>query len=210
MKRTANRIGTFFRRLAKEKLTVTNFYLLNLAISDFFYSLFIPVVLVTMWKNEWLFGALFCKIYLSLAYLCQCSSVFILVVLSIDRYLSVKYPLKVNSFRTDELARGVMLVSWFLSLVFITPVYLYAEMREGDNGSHACIMHWPESWNFTQDTFLTRIINDFLSPLHTFSIYTFLLNYLIPVSIIVALYAQILNRLNRRSQINNNKTKVKF
>lgn len=187
---------------------MTNFYLLNLAISDFFYSLFIPVLLITMWKDKWLFGSLFCKLYFSLVYLCQCSSVFILVVLSIDRYLSVKYPHKVSAFRTDELARGVMLVSWFLSLVFITPVFLYTEIKTYGE-SDSCLICWPESWNFSQRTFLTEIIDGYLSPLHAFSIYTFLLNYLIPVSIIVALYAQILNRLNRRTQINN-KNKVKF
>lgn len=194
---------------------MTNFYLLNLAISDFLYSLFIPVLLITMTKGKWLFGSLFCKLYFSLVYLCQCSSVFILVVLSVDRYLSVKYPHKVSAFRTDEVARCVMLVSWFLSLVFITPVFLYTTIRtdesDGSNStSRACLIYWPESWGFANRTFLTDVVNSYLSPLHAFSIYTFLLNYLIPVSIIVALYARILNRLNKRTQINMNKSKVVF
>lgn len=192
-----NRFFPMLRKFFKEKLTVTNFYLLNLAISDFFYLLFMPVLLLTLCFQKWLFGSYMCKVYFSMVYLCQCSSVFILVVLSVDRYLSVKFPLKTSTFRSDELARLIIFFSWLLSFLFTSPITLYTELKD-----QSCQIHWPEKWNFTNQTSLTDMINSYLAPLHLFYIYTFSLNYLIPVSIIVILYTQILKNLHQNSQKN--------
>ena len=200
--RDQNKLYTLLRKFLKEKLTVTSFYLLNLAITDFFYVLFIPVLLCTMLTNRWLFGFLFCKVYFSMVYLCQCSSVFILVVLSVDRYLSVRYPLKTSTFRSDELSRAVILTSWLLSFLFIIPVIIYTEYQSVNSSCH---IHWPEHWNFLSSrnhSSFSHIANTYLSPFHLFNIYTFLLNYLIPVSIIVILYTQILKNLQKNSQKN--------
>ena len=45
-------------RFIKEKISVTNFYLLNLAITDFSYLLSIPFLLATLKFKSWIFGAL--------------------------------------------------------------------------------------------------------------------------------------------------------
>lgn len=195
-------------RFLKEKLSVTNFYLLNLAITDFSYLISIPFLLITIKSKNWIFGEFFCKFYLSLCYLCQCSSVFILVVLSVDRYLSVKYPHKVALFRSSEIARIVMLISWCLSFIFITPVVIYTEL-DLTNNTNACGIKWPIQWNFVNLTDTKRFVNDYLTPLHAFTIYTFLFNYLIPVSTIVILYLQILRRLHRKSKFRKSKSKTK-
>ena len=71
--------NSLMSRLVREKLAVTNFYLLNLAISDLIYVMFIPILLMTMHFQRWIFGAFMCKFYFFTAYLCQFSSVFILV-----------------------------------------------------------------------------------------------------------------------------------
>ncbi|CAF0729349.1 unnamed protein product [Brachionus calyciflorus] len=200
------KLSNLISRFLKEKLTVTNFYLLNLAITDFFYVLFIPILLCTMVKRKWLFGSFFCKFYFSMVYLCQCSSVFILVVLSIDRFLSVKYPLKTSTFRSDQIARIVILMSWLLSFLFIIPVILQSEYQIQDS---SCQLHWPVNWSFPKPNKFALFANTYLTPLQLFNIYTFLLNYLIPVSIIVILYTQILSSLEKNSQKNTARSKQK-
>ena len=93
----ATRSSSSLKKIVREKLSVTNFYLLNLAMCDLLYVLSIPTLVCTIYFGRWHFNLAFCKIYFSQIYLCQCSIVFILVVLSIDRYLSVKYPHKVHT-----------------------------------------------------------------------------------------------------------------
>ena len=189
------------RRFLKEKLSVTNFYLLNLAISDFFYILSIPFLLLTMLEGKWVFNKFWCKIYFSIIYFCQFLTVLILVILSIDRYLSVKYALKITNFRSDFKARTVIGVSWVLALFYILPIIYVTQLHEETS---TCRPVWPESWNFTGTTNVntTKFMDQYLPPLHAFTIYTFVLNYLIPVIIIVILYSRILLFLRKKNQLN--------
>ena len=207
-KTLADRLRMLLTRFLKEKLTVTNFYLLNLAISDFFYVLFIPFLLCTMIYEKWLFGTFLCKIYFTVAYLCQCSTVYILVVLSVDRYLSVKYPLKVASFRSDKKARVVIMCTWLFSLVYVTPIFFATKKHHT-----TCNLEWPESWNFTGlHANKTSFMDYYLPPLHAFTVYTIIINYLIPVSTIVILYTLILRLLRikeKKNTIKQSKTKKK-
>lgn len=189
---------------------MTNFYLFNLAFVDFLYLTTIPFVLCTVFMKSWIFGIYLCKFFFSVCYLCQCSSVFILVVLSIDRYLSVKYPHKVSSFRSTEAARIVIMVTWFLSFLVVTPITIYTKIRDDlGNQSPACVIDWAESWEFSDNsTTISKFLN-ILTPLYAFQIYSFLLNYLLPVGIIVVLYCNILRRLHRKSKIKKSKSKTK-
>ena len=149
------------------KLTITNFFLLNLAISDFAYLTLIPMLLSTMLYEKWIFGAFYCKIYISLAYFCQCSSIFIMLVLSVDRFISVVYPLKVATIRTDSKARIVVFFAWLISLLFIMPVTILTRLQES-----TCSIEWPEVWHFEHTTPTTQFINKYFSPLHAFTIYS--------------------------------------
>jgi hypothetical protein len=143
------RSSSFLRKIVREKLTVTNLYLLNLAVCDFLYVLSIPICVCTIYFSRWQFNLAFCKIYFTQIYLCQCSIVFLLVVLSIDRYLSVKYPHKVTQFRSDKVARVTICASWILSFFVILPITIFSEMHyqtsEEDptaNKVPTCLIHW--------------------------------------------------------------------
>ncbi len=74
------------------------------------------------------------------------------------------------------------------------------------------MIYRPESWAFKNKTNFTNFIDSYLSPLHAFSAYTLLLNYLLPVIIIVILYSEILHRLKGNgasSAIKNSKSRKK-
>ena len=126
-------------------LNVTNFFLLNLSISDFFYIVTIPFLLTTMHYRKWLFSLVTCKIYYILIYFCQFSTVYILVILSIDRYLAVKYPFRMSNLRTIHIARLVIGISWFLAVLFIVPVIRYSTLDTDENKITWCVINWPES-----------------------------------------------------------------
>ena len=208
-------------RILREKLAITNFYLLNLAISDFFYVVFIPILITTMYYEKWIFGSFMCKLYLTMAYLCQFSSVFILVILSIDRYMSVLYPGKVISLRNSFRAKLIIMFTWILAILFSLPIVILTKLHNVGSDTWQCAIEWPEQWhqhknfhfrNNTKELLCSSSINhdiihtqshfhnifdEYLPPLYAFTIYSFLINYLIPVGLICVLYTLILKRLFR-------------
>ena len=80
--------------LVNRKLkTVTNFYLLNLALADLMYLQVIPFSITTMMKQKWVFNRLICKLFWTCTGINQFTGVFILTVLAFDRYNSLKITL---------------------------------------------------------------------------------------------------------------------
>lgn len=67
--------------------TVTNIYILNLAIADECFLVGIPFLLTTMQLNEWSFGSSACKAFMVSTSITQFTSSLFLVLMSADRYL---------------------------------------------------------------------------------------------------------------------------
>lgn len=80
--------------------TVTNTYLLNIAIADFLLLLSIPFLIVTILANGWIFGNIPCKMFYNLIHINQYISALLLAALSFDRYLAVCHPIRAIEFRT--------------------------------------------------------------------------------------------------------------
>jgi hypothetical protein len=62
--------------------TVTNMYILNLAVADECFLVGIPFLIVTMAMAQWPFGAIMCKIYYTTTSINQITSSIFLFVLS--------------------------------------------------------------------------------------------------------------------------------
>ncbi|CAF2065329.1 unnamed protein product [Rotaria magnacalcarata] len=80
--------------------TVTNTYLLNIAIADFVLLLSVPFLIITILANGWIFGNILCKMYYNFIHINQYVSSLLLAVLSFDRYLAVCHPVLAIEFRT--------------------------------------------------------------------------------------------------------------
>ena len=80
--------------------TVTNTYLLNIAIADFLLLLSVPFLIVTILANGWIFGSILCKMYYNFIHINQYVSSLLLAALSFDRYLAVCHPIRAIEFRT--------------------------------------------------------------------------------------------------------------
>lgn len=66
--------------------TVTNMYILNLAIADECYLIGIPFLIMTMHSGEWTFGKGMCKAYMVSTSITQFTSSIFLFIMSADRY----------------------------------------------------------------------------------------------------------------------------
>ncbi|XP_077946750.1 trace amine-associated receptor 13c-like [Gasterosteus aculeatus] len=76
----------------KQLQTPPNLLLLSLAVSDFFVGLFM-IFQIMMINGCWLLGDLMCSLWLILASIIISSSVGTMVLISVDRYVAICYPL---------------------------------------------------------------------------------------------------------------------
>ncbi|XP_072252966.1 trace amine-associated receptor 13c-like [Leuresthes tenuis] len=97
--------------------TPTNLLLLSLAVSDFFVGLFL-FFLILLIDGCWFFGDLMCILYQYLAYIITSASIGNMVIISIDRYVAICYPLHYSSKITQKRMKICVCVCWICSLTF--------------------------------------------------------------------------------------------
>ncbi|AWP05591.1 putative alpha-1D adrenergic receptor-like [Scophthalmus maximus] len=98
--------------------TVTNFFIVNLAIADLLLSVIVlPFSASLEVLGCWVFGRVFCNIWAAVDVLCCTASILSLCLISVDRYIGVKHCLKYPSIMTERKAVAVLLVVWASSTV---------------------------------------------------------------------------------------------
>lgn len=107
--------------------SVTNSYIVNLAVSDFCFLFGLPFLIVTLFYEGWVFGSVVCKLFYALTSLNWFSSVFTLTAMSADRYLAVCRAIESRRYRTATVSRVVCGLLWVVSLIVMMPVYLYGQ-----------------------------------------------------------------------------------
>uniref|UniRef100_A0A8C1DF89 G-protein coupled receptors family 1 profile domain-containing protein n=1 Tax=Cyprinus carpio carpio TaxID=630221 RepID=A0A8C1DF89_CYPCA len=111
----------------------SNYFLLNLAISDFLVGAFcIPVYMPYILTGKWMLGKGLCKLWLVVDYLLCTASVFNIVLISYDRYLSVT---KAVSYRAKQgmihFAVVKIAAVWILAFLLYGPAILFWEHLTG-------------------------------------------------------------------------------
>ncbi|KAF4085415.1 hypothetical protein AMELA_G00118320 [Ameiurus melas] len=159
-------------RYAKMK-TVTNIYILNLAVADVLCMLSLPFIAIQLALLHWPFGAAICRIVLTMDSLNQFTSIFFLTVMSIDRYLAVVHPIKSTKWRKPRVAKTISLAMWGVSLLVNLPIMIFSGLNTNKNEARTCTMLWPEP----QNTYYTAFI-----------FYTFLMGFFLPLIVICLCY----------------------
>ncbi|KAK9534954.1 hypothetical protein VZT92_007367 [Zoarces viviparus] len=154
--------------------TVTNLYILNLALADELYILGIPFLGTNSVLSYWPYGDFFCKLYMTADTMSQFASTFCLTVMSIDRYLAVVHPIRSAKWRKPQVAKILNAMVWIVSFVIVLPVTIYSNVQEELN---ACNITWPEPHE------LQSII---------FILYTSILGFFGPVVVISLCYLLII------------------
>ncbi|XP_040047710.1 somatostatin receptor type 5 [Gasterosteus aculeatus] len=121
--------------------TVTNLYILNLALADELYILGIPFLGTNSVLSYWPYGDFLCKVYMTADAMSQFTSTFCLTVMSIDRYLAVVHPMRSAKWRKPQVAKIFNAVVWVVSFLIVLPVTIYSNVQEEFN---ACNITWPE------------------------------------------------------------------
>ncbi|XP_068605642.1 somatostatin receptor type 2-like [Brachionichthys hirsutus] len=158
-------------RYAKMK-TVTNIYILNLAVADVLFMLGLPFVATQLALVHWPFGPVLCRVVMTVDSLNQFTSIFCLMVMSIDRYLAVVHPIKSTKWRKPPVAKAINVAVWGVSLIVNLPIVIYSGIVTKQDGCF-CTIVWPEP----QGAYYTA-----------FAFYTFVLGFFLPLMVICLCY----------------------
>jgi len=167
----------------KKMKTVTNYFILNLAIADLTLNFIcIPFdIPVQEMNNKWPYGALLCKIIYPLQTLALFASVYTLTAVSLSRYWAINHPLRQQL--TIKIAKRIIFGIWIASLISVTP---YMSVLKEDSETDQCVEDWSNK-----------------SARKTYTAFLFMFQYLLPLTIIAAAYVSISWELARRTRNGN-------
>lgn len=184
--------------------TVTNMYILNLAIADECFLIGIPFLIVTMVKGQWIFGDIMCKTYLISTSINQFTSSIFLFIMSADRYIAVCHPISSPIWRTPFISRVVSFCAWACSIMLIFPIIVHSkEVQIRDiNGT---IITKTCAITFSDNT--TDLSNKSKAYATTFTLYTFVFSFAIPLCLILVFYCLVIRKLQTVGPQNKSKEK---
>ncbi|XP_071001319.1 cholecystokinin receptor-like [Oncorhynchus clarkii lewisi] len=114
----------------KRMRTVTNSFLLSLAVSDLMMAIFcMPFTLIPNLLEDFIFGAAMCKIVAYLMGVSVSISTFSLVAIAIERYSAICNPLKSRAWQTRSHAYRVIAATWLLSFMIMTPYPVFSHLK---------------------------------------------------------------------------------
>ncbi|NXC56404.1 NPFF2 protein, partial [Aleadryas rufinucha] len=178
---------------SKHMRTVTNLFILNLAVSDLLVGLFcMPTTLLDNIIAGWPFGSLVCKMSGMVQGISVSASVFTLVAIAVDRFRCIVHPFKQKL--TVPTAVAVIAVIWILAVAIMCPSAVLLQVQEE---KHFRVLLG--SGNATRPVFWCR--EEWPDP-GMRKIYTTVLFaniYLAPLSLIVIMYTRISISLSHTS-----------
>uniref|UniRef100_A0A3P8RAG2 G-protein coupled receptors family 1 profile domain-containing protein n=1 Tax=Astatotilapia calliptera TaxID=8154 RepID=A0A3P8RAG2_ASTCA len=160
----------------KMKKTVNTVWFLNLAVADFLFTFM-------------------CKLNTTISFLNMFASVYILVVISVDRCVSVVWPVWAQNHRNVRRASYVSLCVWVVALILSAPYFIFRDV--GPSYHNKDIINCFNNYALSGD-------EDTYNETHQAMIITrFLLGFVVPFTVIVSCYAVIIHRLRRNRTLAN-------
>ncbi|XP_059413368.1 somatostatin receptor type 5-like [Carassius carassius] len=167
---TGNSLAIFVVLRYTKMKTVTNMYILNLAVADELYILGLPFLTTHNVLTYWPFGNFLCRILMWADSISQFTSTFCLTVMSIDRYMAVVHPIRSTRWRRPSVAKVINSMVWALSCLLTLPVIIYCDVQPELN---TCNLSWPEPRELWSTAFI---------------LYTAILGFFCPLLIICLCY----------------------
>ncbi|XP_034004522.1 chemokine-like receptor 1 [Trematomus bernacchii] len=168
--------------------TVNTTWYLSLAISDFVFCASLPFSITYMAMENWVLGRFMCKFTSSVMSLNMFSSIFLLVVISVDRCVSVVFPVWAQNHRTANKATGVVCISWLLAVALSIPSVIFRDVN-----SHLG---------------RTQCYNNYSSYKHSHTIVAvsrFFAGFVVPFIVIIICYSIIILKLRNNRMTKSNK-----
>ncbi|XP_063467869.1 C-C chemokine receptor type 8 [Symphalangus syndactylus] len=175
--------------VCKKLRSITDVYLLNLALSDLLFVFSFPFQ--TYYQlDQWVFGTVMCKVVSGFYYIGFYSSMFFITLMSVDRYLAVVHAAYALKVRTIRMGTTLSLAVWLTAIMATIPLLVFYQV-DSEDGVLQCYSF------YNQQTLKWKIFTNFEMNI---------LGLLIPFTIFMFCYIKILHQLKKCQ--NHNKTKA--
>ncbi|CAF0913312.1 unnamed protein product [Adineta steineri] len=164
--------------------TVTNTYLLHLALSDLVFLSGIPFFVSSLITRAWIFGGFVCKLFFLTQGVNQFTSIIILALLSFDRYLAVCHSSKSVTWRSRVNPNLLLILTWILSFILMLPIIAFTAIQNTLPTKVQCTINFP----YAESRVLYSI----------FVAYTSTITFVLPLSLMTYFYIQIVRRLKHQ------------
>ncbi|XP_029973338.1 B1 bradykinin receptor [Salarias fasciatus] len=128
----------------KDRLTVAEIYLSNLALADFLLLCGLPFWAMSLLNNfDWPYGDALCKLVNSIILINFYTSIYTLVMISIDRYLALVKTMTAGWLRRTLYAKVACFVLWILGLLLSVPAMIHRQtIFNEENELTYCILNY--------------------------------------------------------------------
>ncbi|KAL3887974.1 hypothetical protein ACJMK2_000359 [Sinanodonta woodiana] len=122
--------------LHKSNRGITKYLILNLAVADLLYVMFcVPFKAIYAVLHSWPLGDSWCRIHTYLEYVCYFASMYILVLVSLDRYIALVHPIRAIPLRTKRNGCIALIALWSLLILGNIPFIFIATEVNINSGS---------------------------------------------------------------------------
>ncbi|XP_074837583.1 putative G-protein coupled receptor 33 [Carettochelys insculpta] len=127
----------------KMRRTVTTLWFLHLVSCYLLFALLIPFFAIYVLLGfHWVFSTAMCKLLNACISLGMFSSIFLLTLISLDRYTLTHHPLRCWTHRTVPPARKLVVGVWLVSIALSAPYLAFRETREVGGGRIICMNNY--------------------------------------------------------------------
>lgn len=146
-------------------------FLVNLAVADLIMAIFcMPFTFIYTMLKTWIFSKPLCPIVLFVQLCSVSGSVFTNMAIGIDRFLAVTFPLR--SRLTNKRAKYVIITIWICAVALSSVQFKIAHAVDYGPGRMVCEEVWPS-----------------MNARRTYTVFIFVLTYLIPLLILSITYS---------------------
>lgn len=181
-------IWTILRHIKQRSHTVL--LILHLAVADLLVLITLPLWIYSL-AFSWVFGEAFCKAMVYIINACMYSSVFLITVLGVERFVAVRYPFTSAGWKTQKAFCKLLLALWISAFLFSVPV-IQTQVVGKKAGEEHCI--YQEYTSTTQEVVIVLLQT--------------LVGYILPFSVLVVCYGCLCSRITQMSFMSKRKSTI--
>uniref|UniRef100_UPI00398F759C C-C chemokine receptor type 6-like n=1 Tax=Pristiophorus japonicus TaxID=55135 RepID=UPI00398F759C len=139
----------------KKVKSMTDMYLMNLAIADILFVVTLPFRAASE-ARSWIFEEIGCKVLEGMYSINFYSGMLFLAVIGIDRYIAIVHATKSFNYRGKALvySKIICMVIWLSGIVVSLPTFIFSTMYKFETtGEMVCAVRYPRSYSSIDDKF---------------------------------------------------------
>lgn len=163
--------------------------IIHMAVADMLVVATLPLWIYSL-ARSWVFGEAVCKVMVYVIYTCMYASVFLITIMSVERYLAVRYPFKMLRWKKSNAMNLILAGWWTLALLLGLPALLTQSVGKSMDGVQHCFY----------SEYSTVALEVFCVCLET------LIGFVIPFLTLAVCYVQVASQLRKMQRMNKQKS----